>query len=249
MGLPRLLYESRFRDAIPVASGTAAEFNVLNLRDWRPFTKWQPDTLPATVTVDSGAAAKVNYWGVWMHDLNTQGATIELRKSNDDFSGNDILVDTFTPTTDDPFVRFVTTADERYWRIRITGTTVPTLGIVLLGSLFEIPVQMTQGHDPIGRTPISSFNRSVTGNPLGRVTDYQFWEEDLSFSVLEKTWVRDTFLPAWNAHIKDDPYIFMSDHENFPTDLFLVSTEGGFSAPDITGTLAMLDFKVQGLVA
>ena len=62
MSRPAILYDNRLADAAPAASDTAAgDFDVANLADWRPFTWWRPATMPATVTVDSGAAAPVDY--------------------------------------------------------------------------------------------------------------------------------------------------------------------------------------------
>src|SRR3954464_7747325 len=104
MASPKFLYDNRFNDAVPVASTTAAgDFNVLNLLDFRPYTWWKPTALPATVTIDSGSAKAADFAMIYGHDLFTQGATLEIRKSTDNFAANDVLVATKTPTSNDPF--------------------------------------------------------------------------------------------------------------------------------------------------
>lgn len=243
---PAFLFDNRLGDATPVASDTAAgDFDVQNLVDFRPFTWWRPATMPATVTVDSAAAAAVDYWLVWGHDLGTQGATIELRKSNDNFAANDVLVDSLAPADDAPFARYVTTADERYWRFRVTGATAPSLAIAAMGSLFEFPEWLEEGFDPIGREPQGTFNRSVKGLPLGRTTDYELWSQRLDFRRLDRTWIRNTFEPAWASHLRGNPFVFAWDRTGHPADLKLVVTKGGFATPYRSGPKADLQLELE----
>src|SRR3990172_8530193 len=84
---PKILYDNRLKDATPVASSTAAgDFNVLNLRDWKAFTWWKPQSLPATVTVDCGVARAADYAFVYGHDLVSSHAAIAIEASNDNFA-------------------------------------------------------------------------------------------------------------------------------------------------------------------
>lgn len=48
MGLPRIYHDNRLDDGTPAASTTDTGYDVLNLLDWRPFTKWQPTALPSS---------------------------------------------------------------------------------------------------------------------------------------------------------------------------------------------------------
>lgn len=89
---PKILYDNRFADANPVASTTAAGYNVLNLRDWRPYTWWQPTALPATVTVDCLIARAADYALLWGHSLHDAQASIQVRGSTDNFASSDVLV-------------------------------------------------------------------------------------------------------------------------------------------------------------
>ena len=244
---PAILHDNRFADGAPVASDTAAgNFDVANLTDWLSFTWWKPASMPATATVDAGAAKSVNYWAVWGHDLGSQGATIELRKSNDNFAVNDVLVDSYTPPDDEPFARYVTTADEQSWRIRVTGASAPSLAIVAAGSLFEFPEYLEQDFDPVGREPHGRFNRSVKGQALGRETDFEAWSQQLYFRRVTRSWVRNSFLPAWQAHLRGSPFIFAWDRTTYPDEIRLASVDGGFETPHKSGTKADLSFEIGG---
>lgn len=244
---PAILYDNRLADAAPAASDTAAgTFDVNNLTDWLSFTWWKPLTTPATVTVDSGVAKTVNYWSVWGHDLGSRGATIELRKSSDAFGAVDELVDTYTPGDDEPFARYVTTADERHWRIRVTGAAAPSLAIVAFGALFEFPEGLEQDYDPVGRTPKGQFNRSVEGQAMGRDIDYETWSQQLYFRRVTWSWIRTGFLAAWQAHLRGSPFIWAWDRTTYPDEIRLVAAKGGFDTPHKSGTKGDLTFEIEG---
>lgn len=249
MGLPRIFHDSRFDDATPVASTTAAGFDVLNLLDWRPYTEWQPTALPATVTVDCGSAKAADYAVVWGHDLGTQGATLEVRGSTDNFSASDVLEATVTPTDDRPFLLEWASVSYRYWRIRITGSTMPTLGIAAIGAALEIPKGLTEGFDPLGRTPKGMFNRSVTLAPLGSTVEHEEWAQNLNFQNLTWVWLRSTWVPAWQAHLRGEPFVFAWDSENHAGELVLANRKSGFRTPHKSGGYADLRLDLIGELA
>lgn len=249
MGFPKIFHDNRFDDATPAASTTATGYDVLNLLDWRPYTKWQPTALPATVTVDSGSALAADYALCWEHDLATQGATFEVRGSTDNFAASNVLLATKTPTTDDPFLLEWATSNYRYRRITITGTTVPTLGIAAIGAALEIPQYLREGFDPRGRKPMGVFNKSVAGMPLGRTVQYEEWSQSLTFELLTWAWIRATWEPAWEAHLRGEPFVFAWDSVSHATELVLVTVKDGFQTPHKQGSIGNLTLNLVGLLA
>lgn len=246
--LPKCLYDNRLDDGTPAASTTATGYNVLNLRDWRPYTAWKPTALPATITVDCGSAVAADYWLIYGHDLFTNGNTIALRASTDNFAASDVLIDSFVPSSNANFVRHFASASYRYWRFRISGGTAPTINIASVGVAFDIPIYLTSGFDPLGREPQGALNRSETGNPLGRTVQWEKWSQALQFDTLTWTWVRASWEPAWEAHLRDDPFIFQWDVTNHPTEIYLATIEGGFRAPHTQGGYTSLSFQVSAVV-
>jgi len=89
---PKILHDNRLDDAAPVASTTAEDYDVLNLRDWRPYTWWKPTALPATVTVDCGMARAADYAYINGHNLVSSHAAIEVRGSSDNFVTSDVRI-------------------------------------------------------------------------------------------------------------------------------------------------------------
>lgn len=87
-----------------------------------------------TVTIDLGSSKSASMAGIHGHNLDSNVTTIELRKSTNNFSGNDVLVATFSldansvlfkPTA---WVTFTSTSS-RYWRLEFTGTNASPIAI------------------------------------------------------------------------------------------------------------------------
>lgn len=118
MGYPKIFHDNRLDDATPVASTTATGYDVLNLRDFRPYTEWQPTALPATVTVDCAVAKAADYGLVWGNDLHTHGVRAEFRGSTDNFSASDVLLGQVSPPSGGKagLLAEWTSAEYRYWR-------------------------------------------------------------------------------------------------------------------------------------
>lgn len=245
---PKFLYDNRLKDATPVASTTAAgDFSALNLRDWRPYTWWKPTALPATVTVDCATAKAADYAVVWGHDLFTQGATLEVRGSTDNFAASDVLLATKTPTSNAPFLLTFASVSYRYWRLRLTGTTMPSLAIAAIGAALEVPEYLKEGFDPLNRKAEGDFNRTNKGHPLGRAIEYEEWAERLEFDWVTWTWVRNSFKPAWDAHLRSSPFVFAWDAGDHADEIYLVTTKGECKAPHKPGSYATLSLDVMGV--
>lgn len=245
-GLPLILYDNRFNDATPVASSTAAGFNVLNLRDWRAYTWWKPSAMPATVTVDCGSAKNGDYCVVYGHDLGTKGATLEIRGSTDNFGASDVLVATKTPADDKPFLLTWASVSYRYWRKKITGATAPSMAIAAVGAALQLPRRLTRGFDPLGRTVRGQANRSEQGHPLGKVLEFEEWAESIKLRNMTWSWLRTTWKAAWDAHLRANPHVFAWDPTDHADELYLVSIEGQYSTPHQVGEYADLEYKVVG---
>lgn len=245
---PKFLYESRLKDATPVASSTATgDFNVLNLRDFRPYTFWKPASLPATVTVDSGVARAVDYWGLWGHDLFTRGGTVELRSSTDNFAANDVLVDTLAPASDKPFMRAVASTSVRYWRLRFLNGTAPSVAIALLGVALVSQVGLRYGFDPLKRQVHGGYNRSVKGYPLGKVIEWREWSHEVELRFVTQTWLRSTFDPAWEAHLEHSPFVFQWDPGDHASELYLVQAGDKRDSDHESNNFAHLSIALSGV--
>lgn len=245
---PKFFYDNVLNDGTPVASTTAAgNFSVLNLRDWRPYTWWKPTALPATVTVDCGVSVSADYFAVYGHDLFTGGCTIEVRRSTDNFAASNVLVSSKTPANNDPFAQEFTSVSSRYWRLNITGTTAPSIAIAAIGAGLTMPRRLNAGLDVLGRQVVGATNKSEKGHPLGKVITFEEWRKTLSWTGLTWSWLRSTWIPAWESHLRGSPYLFAWDITDNPGEIWLVQSGEQFAAPQTIGSYAELAFDVMGV--
>lgn len=249
MANPRIFYDNRLADATPVASSTAAgNFAAANVVDWRAYTWWKAGVLPATLTVDCGVAKAADFALLAGHELHSVGASLEVRGSTDNFSASDVLVASGTPGSDGPFLLTFGSVSYRYWRLRVTGSTPPAIAIAAIGAMLEFPVGCASGFDPIGRKAVGQGNRNENGHPLGSVVDFEQWESDLRFEKVSWDWVRDTFLPAWRAHLRGTPFAFGWNTPAYGSELVIVTAGMQWSTPHFAGSFADLSIKLSGVV-
>lgn len=249
MAKPTIFYDNRLADGAIAASSTAAGFAAANVADWRPYTWWKPTALPATLTVDCGSAQAADYALIYGHTLGSAGCTLEVRASTDNFGASDVLVDSITPSDDDPFVLQFATASYRYWRLRITGAaSMPAMAIAAIGAALELPIWLPRGFDPVGRKINGQTNTNENGQPLGRTIDYEQWRQRITLQRVSWSWVRDTWLPAWRAHLRSSPFVLAWNTDLYPEDLKLVTAGNGFDTPHHEGPTCDLQIELMGVV-
>jgi len=239
---PAFYYDNRLDDGTPVASTTATgDFNVLNLRDWRPYSWWKPTAMPATVTVDCGSAKSSDYMVLY-----AEAGSYECRGSTDNFSASDVLLGTLVLTeTTLALLRF-NSASYRWWRLRMTGS-VRSVAICSIGAALTMPEPLDEGFDPLGRNPEGRYARSMKGLPLGRLVDFEEWNGNLRFNLVTWAWLRATWEPAWEAHLGRDPFAFCWDPVNYPTEVRLAAVKDAFKTPHKAGGYADLDVVLAGV--
>ncbi|MEW6314631.1 MAG: hypothetical protein AB1513_11430 [Pseudomonadota bacterium] len=247
IALPIIAWDNRLSDATPAASSTATGYNVLNLRDFRPYTWWKPSAMPATVTVDCVSAKAADCCAVYGHDLGSKGATLEVRGSTDNFSASDVLVATVTPANDKPLLLLFTSASYRYWRLKVTGAAAPSLAIAALGARFTLPVKLPYGFDPVARAVRGQSNRSADGHPLGRVVTFEEWSATLTLQKVDMAWLRSDLLPLWKSHLRGKPFIFSWDSGDHADEIYLVQAGDKLSMPHSMPGRADVSFDISGV--
>jgi len=246
---PRFCYDSRLADNTVVASSTATgNFAAANAADWRVYTLWKAGVLPATLTVDSGVAKAADYALLYGHDMKSVGASLEVRGSTDNFVASNVLVTSGAPATDDPYLLTFASQSFRFWRLQFTGATPPSIPIAAVGVMLTAPEGIQPPFDPLGRKVSGRANRNENGHPLGRVIDFEEWEESLVLDKVTWSWIRGTFLPAHRAHLRSTPFAFAWDTDAAPTEIVLVTGGMEWSTPHYKGSRADLRLKLMGVV-
>ncbi len=243
MAKPKFLYDNRFADATPVASSTeTGDFNVLNLRDWRPYTWWKPTAIPATVTVDSGSARARDYMLVY-----GEAGVYEARGSTDNFGASNVLLGTLTLTETGLGLVTFNSASHRYTRLTLPSGSPRAVAICAIGAALVSPVYLEGQFDPIYRRVHGQSNRNENGHPLGRAVYFEEWSAQITLRDVSWTWARDSFIPAWKTHLRGSPFGFVWDSDLYPGDVRLVQAGDRFRGPHRAGSFADIDIELEGV--
>jgi hypothetical protein len=243
MARPKFLYDNRFSDATPVASSTAAgDFNVLNFRDWRPFTWWKPASIPATVTVDSGTSKARDFLLVY-----GEAGTYEARGSTDNFSASNVLLATLVLSATGLGLVTFASVSHRYTRLTIPSGAAPAVAIAVIGAALEAPVFLEGEFGPIDREVHGHTNRNEAGHALGRIVNFESWASQIVLKNVAWSWARDTFVPAWKSSLRGSPFGFVWDSDTFPGDVRLVAAGKDLAIPHRAGQLCDVEIDVEGV--
>lgn len=229
MANPIILYDSRFNDGTPSATDTESGYDVLNIKDLRPYTFWKAANAGTKyITIDCSSVKSVDALGIISHNLKTANASVSVESSNDNFVANITeRLASFTPSSDKAFLKLFTSASDRYWRIKIvTALVVPYLGVALLGQRLTFPFSTDTPYRPFPESIKRQSSRGKTGHILGVVNEYYPLKFNSSFSNFERAWVFGDYLTFWKDHgKKGKPFFWAWDLDTFPNDVFFVAVE------------------------
>jgi hypothetical protein len=153
-----------------------------------------------------------------------------------------------------------TIARLRYWPKRLTNAQLqwltaadrgdvvePSIAIAMIGAALTLPTGLEAPFDPIGRKLDGRRIDNNNGQPLGSLVDYMRWEQTINLRAVSWSWIRDTWLPAFNAALADEPFVFAWDPTTYPNEVRLVTTDGAFLGPHRSGSLADLTVNLRGV--
>lgn len=193
----RICYDTITRDGSLSASGEQVGFEADAAVNSLTYESWKPDALPATWRIDAGSAVDVDYVAIASHTLGTDGATVKVQRSDNDADWTDVTDATVTPTDDSPILFLFTSESHRYWRIHVSGSTVPTIGVVYIGEELAMTRPIYGGHSPLdmSRNTVVRPMKSERGQFLGRSIVRTGFSTGYSWTNLDPTFYRNEFDP------------------------------------------------------
>lgn len=192
-----------------VVSSEATGYEGVNALTGVTYTAWRPTALPATWTLTFTSAA-VSYVGIAAHDLYTQGATVSVRAWNGAAFSS---VASHTPTDNGPILFLLTrrTAQTTF-RVYISGTTMPTIGVIWIGDVLELPRKAVfRDSLPFNEGAEASYATNISdgGHTLGRYETRLQSTASMTVNDLSETWAASN-IPAVAGWLRSGP-IFMAD--------------------------------------
>jgi hypothetical protein len=227
LSYPRILYQDIFREGTITASTEEADAPAENVADGLTWDFWTPTALPATLEVQLGAAADVDYAWLGPHTLGTNEVTVK----GEYHDGADwvTMFDEYSPGTD-RVVAFlfeqVTASRFRYVFSGLGG--MPSIAIAMMGKALAMQRGVTLNHAPITlqRVTKASPHTSEGGQTLGRSILRQGVKTSIEFENLQTSWLRTYFEPFMES-ARVYPFGWVWSPVNYPAEVALCWTPAG----------------------
>lgn len=190
------------------------------LNNTHTYDIFRPAALPCEIVIDFGCTKTIGYCGIASHTLGSSQSSITLSY----WSGSeyiDVDVDT-APGSDAPLMLLFDEIEASQWKITITGSTVPSVGIVYLGKVTEMYRPFYAGHRParLNRVTDIKNNISITGELLGRTIMRQGTKTSYNWKHIPIDWYEVNIEPlsiyarkhpvfiAWNPATEPQDVVF-----------------------------------------
>ena len=192
----RIGWRTLTRDATLTFTGGAAEgFPADAVQRATTWERWKPASLPASLTFDAGSGVTADYLGIAAHTLGSSANTVTLEYSADAVTWAE--VETLNPGSDEPVMLLFGDIAARYWRLTVSGASVPVIGVVYIGEVLAMERRIYGGHKPVtlSRETEVRPNRSEKGQFLGRYIKRQGYATGYEWDNLTPDWYRVEFDP------------------------------------------------------
>jgi hypothetical protein len=243
----RIGHQTFTRTGTASASTSATDFPADAPLNELTYEFWRPTALPANWTLDAGASVGVNYIGIAAHTLGSMGCTVAIQSSPDNSTWT--TIDSVTPTDDSPIMFLFASVTARYFRLSITNGSIPSVGVVFVGTVLEMLRPCYAGLTPISlsRDSVIRPNRSEGGQWLGRSVIRSGSSMSASYNNLDNNWVRTTFKDFIDDAVLY-PFFFAWRPDNYPEDVGYVWVSTDIK-PSNTGVrdLMQVSLSMSGL--
>ena len=237
---PLILFQSVFKDGTSLtATDTDADADVLNIIDHRQGTFWKAASSGTkTIEVDMGSAVDVDSLGIISHNLgaDSANATLSVESSTTGAWASEEIerLAGFIPADDTAIFKPFTSANARYWRLKIvTAAVAPFLAVALLGESLEFERWIDGVFKPKPQTAKGETNDNADGLFINSVVASHRLKYNVNFSNLTPAWVTANLTPAIETHLKFGlPFFWVWDKDNHPTAIYYVRVPLGTEVAD-----------------
>jgi hypothetical protein len=237
------LYQNVLADGVLSWSSETADGYAANALGPQTYDAWVPSALPATLTVTLVAAAECDTAAIIGHTLGSSGATVLVEWLD---GATWQTASTVTPEDDRDIVMLFGAEDAAGWRIRITGTTAPAIGVAMIGKRFAIPGGVAAGYVPLNLALDIELSPSstVTGQYVGTFVKRSGGGTTIPLLDQNRQWIEDDARELIAHYNAGRPFIWMGCPEILPEDMAYCWRSGGsltasYGAGAVYGSLKM----------
>lgn len=172
---------------------------------------WKPTSLPATITYDLPSSVGASYLGVASHNLNTCGCTVSLQTYNG--STWDTIF-SITPDSNKVFFVPFNYQENDMWRLSITGTSSPSIGVVYLGKAIQFETGILPAYTPMYMAEDIELMTSstITGQHMKNRVQRRGLSTSFSLNILDREFIEGDDFQAFRRYYNDGGSFFFSSN-------------------------------------
>lgn len=228
--LPRICYQTWTQQAVP-ADVTVSDEDVGFPGDAPlradTYERWKPLTLPATWQLEFNATRNIDYVGLAGHNFGSAAISILVEYQLGAGSWT-TFASGAAPADDSPLLYLDTAVDCNRIRITLssTGTMMPQLGVVYVGTSMPMPQPVNGKYRPINMSRDTLLKAALSrgGQFLGQDYRRNGVSGEIGFQLLTASWVRSNF-DAFSKAARKYPYFLAWDPLDFPNEVGYVWSE------------------------
>lgn len=210
--VPTILWDNILSGSTIAVSSEVESQEGTNIVSGATNDYWTPSSLPATISFDVGSSKGAGYLGVASHNLKTSGCTITLQKLDGSW------VDVFSYTPEDDSVFFVpfnyTEAEE--WRLSVTGTSAPSIGVVFLGQAIQFETGILPSYTPMYMAEDIELltSRTITGQFMPNRIQRRGLSTSFNLNILDRDFIEGTEFQRFRRYFNDGGSFFFASNPN-----------------------------------
>ena len=218
---------------------------------------WEPTAVPATLTFEFSEAVTADYCGIAGHTLTETGNQVELEYWDGLSPGSWVSLGSVLPGSENGNKTIMFIFDEvtsSKFRITLsggTGTTMPSVAVVNIGSVLVSQRMIYGGHTPItlSKNTVIRPQSSENGQFLGRSIIREGASTTIALDNLTAPWVRSDFYPFMES-ARVYPFFFAwRPTVTYADEVAYVWTNGDISVTNKgQANLMTTSFKVEGYI-
>jgi len=244
-----VLYRNVLAEGTLAWSSQTVDGAAANALGPQTYDFWTPASLPATLSTTLASPTVCDACAIIGHTLGSKGATVLVEWWNGSVW---VIAQTLIPADDRDLLLIFGEQTSAQWRIRITGTLVPSIAVVMIGSRLLIPGGVQADYVPINLSLDIELAPSITvrGQYVGTFLKRSGASTGLALALQERLWIETEASPFIAHYNAGQPFIWASCPDLLPEDMAYCWRAGNtlraeYGAGAVYGSLAL---EVQAYV-
>lgn len=248
---PFVLWDNILQDTTVNTTSQTEGGDGKNTLDNNTYDFWTPVSLPATITFTLPESRGASYLGVASHNLHSKGCDIYLGYYN-----GTSWVNAASPTIEDDNSLIVAFPyiEAAQWRLHISGSEAPSIGVVFLGTPLLFKTGILPGYTPIymGENIDLYNSTSLNGQFIGNSVERRGYESSFQLNILDRDFVEGQSFQSFRRHYNDGgTFFFASDPDGHREDVaYCRRQEGGEIKPSLPndGIFYSVSMSLEGFI-